>query len=738
MKPEKSEEDILTQMQGHTLTEGWDVINAMDAPRINKLFHQQYVNYLYEGDALPPINDTVQITETPNIQAQFVDVILGPPLITFSPSLDPQEALLSIPFLSGTVNLIMIDGDITTVLSSQAIAPAAGYTVGGVVPLGSVEGRVENSHDVVIVIENAGQFTAHLGFPEGAETTLGKYFLDLIKKNKDKFYYSLGTLIYDPNKTNLVPVKFDFATQIDNQDPTDQGRLILFIATLYNKGGGSQTSLAISNVIPSDYSTALIVSSEVLFKEIWLPQVRDHFSQYSITVDAKQATVLDAYELAATGGSLSAGKFGYALHDPEATEVWSTNKKGDSAAVEIQLNNIQIHSINETHNLQTYYNYGWKQYFAWCDKDTPRMDQWQDMSETVNIKYSGNVDSVKDVVSFPGQGGPKTGYPDPQGWWQRFLEYAGTALGEQISKAFNPLLEPIFVFQLPEVNAFAVSNLLFPQKHILSFKKVYIPGDLIIFGDIQTSLLVTDPLQVTLIGGETQQFTAQVGGEPQSVTWTVSGPGRISPDGLYSAPAVVTKPCHALVTAISTKDSTNYVSSLVILVPSRLMVAPYFVLLTPNEKIQFTAAMAVEPHQDVIWSMNPQVGALASDGTYTAPASIEKAQAVVITATSKDGKLKGTATVALLPRNPFDVKIDPFLAELSSSQIQEFSATVEGAKSNDVEWALIPERGTISDDGLYTAPDSIDEIQAVMVTATSKEISVLTGTAVVELLPDKE
>ena len=57
-------------------------------------------------------------------------------------------------------------------------------------PLGSVEGKVENSHDVVIVIENAGDFTAHLGFSEGAETILGEYFLDLIKENKDKFYYS--------------------------------------------------------------------------------------------------------------------------------------------------------------------------------------------------------------------------------------------------------------------------------------------------------------------------------------------------------------------------------------------------------------------------------------------------------------------------------------------------------------------------------------------------------------------
>ena len=240
-------DSILAQMQGLTITQGWDVVCAMQADRINDLLAQQYVMNLSGGETLPPISDTVPVIE--NISVQFVDLTLGPPLISFSPTLAPQELNLTIDFLSGTVTTVQVSGSgsarVTTVLSSQVISPEDGYALTGVVPLKSVVGEVQNNHDVVLDIVNGKAFAAGLGITGGAETTLGQYFLTWLQDHISGFQYKLGTLVYNPGGTDLTPAgDFEFATQFDATDPNDKGRLLLFIPTTYHPGGGSQNVVA--------------------------------------------------------------------------------------------------------------------------------------------------------------------------------------------------------------------------------------------------------------------------------------------------------------------------------------------------------------------------------------------------------------------------------------------------------------------------------------------------------------
>lgn len=168
-------ESILSQMQGKSITSGWDVVCAMEADRINDLLAQQYVANLRQGTTLPPINATVPVIE--NISVQFIDLTLGPPLISFDPDLEPQELHLTINFISGLVNTVQASGSVTTLLGTQVISPGDEYSLTGVAPLTSVTGDVQANHDVVIDIANGTAFTANLGFQGGAATTLGRYFL---------------------------------------------------------------------------------------------------------------------------------------------------------------------------------------------------------------------------------------------------------------------------------------------------------------------------------------------------------------------------------------------------------------------------------------------------------------------------------------------------------------------------------------------------------------------------------
>ncbi len=222
---------ILSQMQGQSFTQGWDVVCAMNADRINELFAQQYALMVSQNNNLPPFSGTVTL-QSGMLAVQFINVVLGPPLISFLPN--SNDANLQINFVSGTVNTV---GANNSIVASQSISPGDGYQLTGVVPLTSVEGEVENGHDVVLDITNAAAFTAYLHFPSGAGTILGQHFLTFLQDNASTFKYVLGTLVYDPTGTDLTPVMFDLATQLDRTDPDDKGRLLLFIATTYNPGG---------------------------------------------------------------------------------------------------------------------------------------------------------------------------------------------------------------------------------------------------------------------------------------------------------------------------------------------------------------------------------------------------------------------------------------------------------------------------------------------------------------------
>lgn len=72
-----------------------------------------------------------------------------------------------------------------------------------------------------------------------------------------------------------------------------------------------------------------------------------------------------------------------------------------------------------------------------------------------------------------------------------------------------------------------------------------------------TSVTVSPPT-ATLYGGQTQQFTAVVGGTgspPQTVTWSVDNDGDITEDGLFTAPGgLASGPQLFTVTAASTQD----------------------------------------------------------------------------------------------------------------------------------------------------------------------------------------
>jgi len=164
-------------------------------------------------------------------------------------------------------------------------------------------------------------------------------------------------------------------------------------------------------------------------------------------------------------------------------------------------------------------------------------------------------------------------------------------------------------------------------------------------------------------------------------------------------------------------------------------VTPPTISLYASQTQQFNATVTGNSNTAVTWSINPSnVGSISASGFYTAPASIPAGTTVTVMATSvADVSKSASATVTL---QPVALTVNPATLSMYRGQVQQFTAAVTGNNNTSVTWAINPSgAGSISANGLYTAPASILTAQTVTVTATSVADNTKFGSATVTLQP---
>ncbi len=246
------------------------------------------------------------------------------------------------------------------------------------------------------------------------------------------------------------------------------------------------------------------------------------------------------------------------------------------------------------------------------------------------------------------------------------------------------------------------------------------------------------PSTVSLLVGQTQQFTATVTGTTQTgVTWSMSRQvGKLSTSGLYSMPLSLLALETLTVTATSTADPTKSASATITLLPSQAVsigVSPTATSLTAGQTQQFTATVSGSTNTGVTWSLGSAVGSISSSGLYTAPSTIASQQTITATATSvADNTKSASATITL---TPVSVTVSPSSVSLTARQTQQFTASVAGSTNTGVTWSLSSAVGSISSTGLYTAPSTISSQQTITAKATSNANSTKFATATITLSP---
>lgn len=258
---------------------------------------------------------------------------------------------------------------------------------------------------------------------------------------------------------------------------------------------------------------------------------------------------------------------------------------------------------------------------------------------------------------------------------------------------------------------------------------------------LQPSVSVAiSPAIETLQAGQSLQFYAAVGNTSNTAvawTYTPANVGSLSSHGLYNAPSVVTKQQSVSITATSQDDPARSATASLILRPTvDVTVSPTIRNLQASQTVQLTAAVTNSADQAVTWTSSPAgVGSVSTSGLYTAPMALATSQTVTVTATSQaDPTRSATATLSLQPA--VSVSLSPTSQFLQGGQSVQLAASVNNSPNQTVDWTSSPAGiGTLSSNGLYTAPATITGAQSVTVTATSKADPTRSAIATFSLQP---
>lgn len=220
------------------------------------------------------------------------------------------------------------------------------------------------------------------------------------------------------------------------------------------------------------------------------------------------------------------------------------------------------------------------------------------------------------------------------------------------------------------------------------------------------------PETIAIGTGETFRFEASVTGSADTaVSWTVQqGPlgGSVDAAGVYTAPD---RPGSYDVIATSRADpSKSARATVTVTAPIMLSLTPAAAAISIGQQQTFQASVTGSDNRNVVWSIQegaaggtitPGAGARA---TYTAPG----AEGIfhVVATSQADPSRTATAAVTVTARPVISVVIQPETVSLSSNKQQPFTATVNGHSNRSVVWSVQEtEAGTITENGLYTAPN---------------------------------
>jgi hypothetical protein len=229
---------------------------------------------------------------------------------------------------------------------------------------------------------------------------------------------------------------------------------------------------------------------------------------------------------------------------------------------------------------------------------------------------------------------------------------------------------------------------------------------------VQATLAVSlTPSPMTMSTLASQTFTATVtGATEKGVTWSIeegSTGGSITQDGTYTSPRT---PGTYHVVATSKADTTKSARATVTVVSdlvASVVIEPAMPTVVTGQFLTFGAEVhGVYYSANIDWSvLESGGGGVTRSGVYIAPTTAGTYH--VVAANAEEPTRRALATVEVKAPEGVALWLTPRVVELTTGGKQTFSASVSGAANKQVTWSVNESNGgTISQDGLYTAPST--------------------------------
>ncbi|ECR0980040.1 hypothetical protein CRR07_22880 [Salmonella enterica subsp. enterica serovar Montevideo] len=766
-----STQDVLFSLKNKTITLGWDVVVAYDRNKVNQLFEQQYVEKVFNNQGFGVINESIKSGLN---TISLNNIKFGPPKISFENSkVEDSVAKAKINFISGTIITQEANG---RVVSREVITPTLGYSLELSILLEQAKGTVNKESLVQVNFEKSSLLDIQ-GI-NNPPLEVMEYFRTWLKNNAVS--YTLGVLNLD-GAGILTPQEFRIRTQpapgatLKAAKNYGDGAVLLFITTKYSSKLGELPTNGYPYLLPDEHSCAVVLSSRVLFEHYFLTPFKKSLkgatvalgrssissdASYLIKVSGKYDTD-DSYKKhieTSLGLTHVRGDLYAALNDGHDGTDTNKGKQYSETTAKVDLSGFTIEA--DVDKLL----FGWGRdhnfspliatslFSSWMGGRQWSYRAYDAKFKVLNTDAHATLEVSDDLsVSFNyADVNYKVTYSDDfiKDWW---YEEGFKPLADEIARRVPEALKKGLTPNLSDIDLFLAANLLFPNENAFIAKKAYVPGDLVIFGDVnskKTAFKISPVEPVVAVKGSVQFKT-----EPAtSAKWSVTPAlGSIDAKGVYQAPALFD--IDNMVAKVTAEDNGgNSASAVITLVPAPVLISPALNLIVEEKSgdtapVQLKAVFSGET-QSVKWSLSEKIGSIDNSGRYTPPATFNKGMKFIddIVTTEKGSSYK--AQLLLQSKNAkveYNI-VPPMVKALKAGQSQTFETVAIDDLVIVDSWVAYPAVGTFSqqeeieqEDGTYlckvtwTAPANISENQAVYIQANAST-PLRSGYALVELV----
>ena len=510
-----SNSDVLQMMENKSVCFGWDAVLSVSAKQINDNLYDQYKDRVSEKAFLRSTGDVVKEFKTSEgyTTKTTFNFVFKAPKLQFLLNRS-ESAQLYLPIKSGHYEYSIKMQDKWAVISKSDAKESDNFYVKGEVPLAVLQGDVSTQHNISLKLNGDGfslqGFQSGTGYPM-MNQALTDYFTSL----KDGYeVYNLGTL--DTKNVTLLqcltPKTFQF-----NVFHSHSNRDILQVFITTQTGvAPTDTILNLHKVIPSNYECSLIISSEIFFKELIPTTIgkTEYGFEYKCDEPQNNSNKDKAWCTSLSKGSLQCPYpvsmvRSYSQSVPSARVAATTHYKDyvavDGDSVTLCLKNMAFSHGDKVSNwsakasfLQDKEEYRFR-YGKQSQVCAFSCGPWSGISYTNhNVKVTIGMDANL-IFTVTGKGQQQNiqlqpVLPDeaktfihgqiepPAGFCKTNDRDLQISFVKRLNSEATPMLKKVFDRNFTSVSLFALKNILFPAKNLLNLEKVFVPGDMVIFG----------------------------------------------------------------------------------------------------------------------------------------------------------------------------------------------------------------------------------------------------------------